>query len=125
MDQELGAGGAGGNQVDDVVVMLRTLSDPTRLRLLSVLQRGERSVSALCSELHLAQPTVSHHLGRLRAARLVASRRAGKQVFYSINGQVVSRSGHPGLQIASGLLELKIQHPLAAAAAVVTNGEPY
>lgn len=116
--------GAGGDQVDDVVVMLRTLSDPTRLRLLSVLQRGEQSVSALCSELHLAQPTVSHHLGRLRAARLVASRRAGKQVFYSINGQVVSKAGHPGLQIASGLLELKIQHPLAAAA-VLANGEPY
>ena len=111
--------------VDEVVVMLRTLSDPTRLRLLSVLQRGEQSVSALCSELNLAQPTVSHHLGRLRSARLVANRRAGKQVFYSINGQLVSRAAqHSGVLIASGLLELKIQQPVGDEA-LLDNGEPF
>jgi DNA-binding transcriptional ArsR family regulator len=95
--------------VGDVVGMLRTLSDPTRLRLLTVLQEGELSVSALCDRLHLAQPTVSHHLGRLRTARLVANRRAGKQVFYSLNDELVS---HPGeeqaLAIATGPLELRI-----------------
>jgi DNA-binding transcriptional ArsR family regulator len=95
--------------VGHVVGMLRTLSDPTRLRLLSVLQDGELSVSALCDRLHLAQPTVSHHLGRLRTARLVANRRDGKQVFYSLNGALVS---HPdkdhGLAIAAGSLELRI-----------------
>ena len=111
--------------VGDVVVMLRTLSDPTRLRLLSVLQRGEQSVTALCDELHLAQPTVSHHLGRLRSARLVANRRAGKRVFYSINGQVVSKlCQQPGLLIASGLLELKIQQPVLDDAPAF-NGEMF
>lgn len=95
--------------VGDVVGMLRTLSDPTRLRLLSVLQHGEQSVTALCDELHLAQPTVSHHLGRLRSARLVANRRDGKKVFYSLNGDMVSSSnGDGGLAIATGPLELWI-----------------
>jgi ArsR family transcriptional regulator len=92
--------------------MLRTLSDPTRLRLLTVLQEGELSVSALCDRLHLAQPTVSHHLGRLRTARLVANRRAGKQVFYSLNDELVSHpSEDTGLAIASGPLELRIVGP--------------
>ncbi len=100
------------DSVGDVVGMLRTLSDPTRLRLLSVLQRGEFSVTALCDELHLAQPTVSHHLGRLRSARLVANRRDGKKVFYSLNGDLVSRAnGDHSLAIATGPLELRIQQP--------------
>ena len=98
--------------VGDVVGMLRTLSDPTRLRLLSVLQRGEYSVTALCDELQLAQPTVSHHLGRLRMARLVAHRRDGKQVFYSLNGEIVSHNGDPyDLSIDAGSLELRIKPP--------------
>ena len=46
---------AGPDSVGHVVGMLRTLSDPTRLRLLSVLRHGELSVSALCDRLHLAQ----------------------------------------------------------------------
>ena len=92
-----------------VVGMLRTLSDPTRLRLLSVLQHGEFSVTALCAELKLAQPTVSHHLGRLRTAQLVANRRDGKKVFYSLNTEVVSGPGQQnGLTIATGSIELHI-----------------
>lgn len=97
------------DHVSDVVGMLRTLSDPTRLRLLAILQEGEQSVTALCDELQLAQPTVSHHLGRLRTARLVANRRAGKQVFYSLNSDLVSTRDEPSaLAIESGSLELRI-----------------
>ncbi len=97
------------DHVGDVVGMLRTLSDPTRLRLLALLQGGEYSVTALCDALQLAQPTVSHHLGRLRTARLVANRRAGKQVFYSVNGDLVSKRVEPlALSIESGSLELRI-----------------
>lgn len=102
-----------------VVGLLRTLSDPTRLRLLSVLRGGEHSVTELCDELKLAQPTVSHHLGRLRSARLVANRRDGKQVFYSLNADVVSRPHErDGLTIAAGELELHIHETVNG-----TNGE--
>ncbi len=104
------------DQVDDVVGLLRTLSDPTRLRLLAALQDGEHSVTALCDQLQLAQPTVSHHLGRLRSARLVANRRDGKQVFYSLNGEMVSEpKGTSALAIAAGALELRIHR-------TITNG---
>ncbi len=105
------------DQVSDVVGLLRTLSDPTRLRLLSALQDGEHSVTALCDQLQLAQPTVSHHLGRLRSARLVANRRDGKQVFYSLNGEMVlERKDTSALAIAAGALELRIRR-------TITNGE--
>ena len=105
------------DHVSDVVGLLRTLSDPTRLRLLSALQDGEHSVTALCDQLQLAQPTISHHLGRLRLARLVANRRDGKQVFYSLNGEMVSeRKDASALAIAAGALELRIRR-------TVTNGD--
>ena len=108
---------AAADQVGDVVGLLRTLSDPTRLRLLSALQDGEHTVTALCKQLQLAQPTVSHHLGRLRLARLVANRREGKRVFYSLNGEMVlERKDASVLAIAAGALQLRLRR-------TITNGE--
>ncbi len=113
--------------VGDVARILRTLSDPTRLRLLGLLQDGEQNVTALRRKLGLPQPTVSHHLALLRSAQLVANRRDGKQVFYSLNDPVVTSPGERGelnivtdsiqLRIASGRVngELPRRTPLAEA----------
>lgn len=77
--------------VRDIVSVLRLLADPTRIRLLSMLQVEERNVSGLCKQLGLAQPTVSHHLGLMREAGLLNTRRDGKQIFYSINREIITR----------------------------------
>ncbi len=71
--------------VDQVVEILKLIADPTRFRLISLLEHGELNVNTMCQRLELAQPTVSHHLGLLRGGGLVESRRDGKQVFYSLN----------------------------------------
>ena len=106
--------------VGNAVRLLRTLSDPTRLRLLGVLQRGEHNVTGLCRSLELPQPTISHHLGLLRSAGLVSNRRDGKQVFYSLNGKAVSQlEPKCGLAISTGPLELHIRSPQSS------NGEGF
>src|ERR1039458_9837229 len=64
------------------------LSDKTRLSILLLLSKGEKNVTNLCQELHLPQPTVSHHLGLLRIHNLIDNRRAGKQVYYGLNGRI-------------------------------------
>jgi DNA-binding transcriptional ArsR family regulator len=64
------------------------LSDRTRLRLLLLLGGGERSVQGLERATGLPQPTVSHHLGLLRAGKLVVADRRGKQVFYRLSEAV-------------------------------------
>ena len=69
--------------------LFKLLSDGTRLRILSLLSKGERNVSSLCEELKLPQPTVSHHLGLLRMRNIIINRRSGKQVFYGLDGQVL------------------------------------
>jgi ArsR family transcriptional regulator len=57
--------------------LLRLLSDPTRVRLLALLQREELTVAELSAVLRLAQPRVSTHLAKLKVADLVRDRRAG------------------------------------------------
>jgi ArsR family transcriptional regulator len=68
----------------DAAVLLRALAHADRLRLLCQLVGGERSVGDLGALAGLAQPSLSQQLGVLRAERLVAARREGRQVFYRI-----------------------------------------
>ena len=69
--------------VKDLARVFKLLADETRLRILLYLsRRGELHVRALCDLLGQSQPAVSHHLGLLRVAGLIESRREGKHNFY-------------------------------------------
>src|SRR5438094_4766766 len=80
--------GASEEQLEHLAALFRLLADRTRLNLLMLLSDGERNVTSLCETLRLPQPTVSHHLGLLRMSNVIANRRDGKQVFYSLDGRV-------------------------------------
>src|SRR5580698_6419383 len=67
--------------------VLRLLADPTRVRLLALLEREELTVAELASVLHLAQPRVSTHLAKLKEAELVRDRRAGVSAYYRANAE--------------------------------------
>ncbi len=64
------------------------LGEPTRVRILLLLCRGEQNVSRLCELLKVRQPTVSHHLGLLRRGGLLTSRREGKSIHYGLDGKL-------------------------------------
>lgn len=63
--------------------MLKTLADPTRLRILVLLGEEELPVKALSEALQMEQSAVSHQLAVLKKQRLIAARRAGRQTFYA------------------------------------------
>lgn len=63
---------------------LKALAHQNRLMILCNLSQGEKSVSELERLLALRQPTVSQQLARLRADGLVAARRDGKTIYYSV-----------------------------------------
>ncbi|HZP78999.1 MAG TPA: metalloregulator ArsR/SmtB family transcription factor [Pseudolabrys sp.] len=63
---------------------LKALAHESRLMILCILAEGEKSVSDLEEFLELRQPTVSQQLARLRADGLVATRRQGKTIYYSL-----------------------------------------
>ncbi len=77
------AAAPGGARVDRAAATFRLLSDPTRLRILAALVRGERSVSELADDVGANPPAVSQHLAKLRAARVVDSRRQGNRILYA------------------------------------------
>jgi ArsR family transcriptional regulator len=64
---------------------LRALSDPTRLRIVALLEKDELSVNELQEITRLGQSRISTHLGLLSDCALVQSRREGKRTFYKLN----------------------------------------
>ena len=72
---------------------LRALSDPTRLRIVALLERDELSVNELQDITRLGQSRISTHLGLLADCDLVCSRREGKRTFYRLNPQADKVAG--------------------------------
>lgn len=62
----------------------RVLGDPTRVRLLDALSRGELCVCDLAGLIGLSESAVSHQLRLMRALRLVRARRHGRMVYYAL-----------------------------------------
>jgi len=63
----------------------KAMADPTRVRLLSALARTELCVNDLTIILNMEQSAVSHQLRALREWRLVRARKAGRQVYYTLD----------------------------------------
>ena len=73
---------------------LKALSDPVRLRLLSIVashEGGEACVCDLSAGIELTQPTISHHLKVLRTAGLLDSERRASWVYYRVNQTVLQQ----------------------------------
>jgi ArsR family transcriptional regulator, arsenate/arsenite/antimonite-responsive transcriptional repressor len=64
--------------------MFRAFADPTRLRIVNLLLRGELCVCDIVRVLDVAQPTASRHLAYLRRAGLVEARRDGLWMYYKL-----------------------------------------
>ena len=67
-----------------VAARFRALGDPSRIRLLNLLMRGEMSVQEMVEASGMSQTNVSRHLGLLRREGVVARRRDGKLAVYRI-----------------------------------------
>jgi ArsR family transcriptional regulator len=74
--------------------MFKALSDPVRLRLLSLIAShvgGEACVCDLTGEFDVSQPTISHHLRVLREAGLIDCERRGTWVYYWVLPDALTR----------------------------------
>src|SRR5579863_9019972 len=73
--------------VPSILKTLRLLADPSRVRLLLLLEREELSVAELQEILAMGQSRISTHLAQLRQAGLVEDRRQGKNSLYSLKSR--------------------------------------
>jgi DNA-binding transcriptional ArsR family regulator len=71
-------------QAQRAAMLLKQVSDPTRLQVILMLAEGEKHVGAVCEQLNMSQPAVSHHLALLRHGSIIAPRRQGKNNFYGL-----------------------------------------
>lgn len=69
----------------DMLEMLKALADESRLTVLRLVHTQEYSVGDLAERVKLTEPTISHHLSRLREVGLVTLRMAGNQRYYRLN----------------------------------------
>lgn len=81
----LGATALDDSQAATLATMFKALSDPVRLRLLSLIAShpgGEACVCEISATFDVSQPTISHHLKLLRSAGLIDCERRGTWVYY-------------------------------------------
>lgn len=71
---------------------MKALSEPLRLRIIDVLRHGEMTVGDIAEFLEAELVTVSHHLGILKQARLVAARREGRFMVYSLREDLLEQA---------------------------------
>jgi ArsR family transcriptional regulator, arsenate/arsenite/antimonite-responsive transcriptional repressor len=69
--------------------VFRALADPTRREILRLLRRGEMTAGELAEHFDMTKPSMSHHFTVLKQADLVATRRNGQQIMYTLNTTVV------------------------------------
>jgi DNA-binding transcriptional ArsR family regulator len=85
--------------------LFKALSDPTRVRIVSLLTDAELCVCDLAAALDMSQPAISHQLRTLRGLRLVRWRREGRQIFYTLDDEHVVDLFHLGMDhVAHGSL---------------------
>jgi DNA-binding transcriptional ArsR family regulator len=75
----------------------KALSDPTRVRIVSLLADSELCVCDLAAALTMSQSAVSHQLRTLRDLQLVRWRRQGRQIFYTLDDEHVADLFQRGL----------------------------
>lgn len=78
-------------EFEAAAAVLKLLADPTRLRVLYVLRGGECPVGVLADAVEAQPAAVSQHLAKLRLARLVATRREGNRIHYSLANEHVAK----------------------------------
>ena len=89
----------GEDQATELAELFRAFSDPSRLRIISVLVDQEMNVGSLAEIVGLTESATSHHLRGLRQMRLVRARKVGRQVYYCLDDEHVK-----------GLYQLGLQH---------------
>lgn len=91
--------------LEEKVKIFKALSDPSRVRIMKMLQNGEVCVCDIQSVLGLAMSTVSNHLSILKESGLIVDRKEGKWSFYKLNNRTSDSNIQQMLILITGWLE--------------------
>ena len=80
-----------GPVLEKAVMLLRGMAYEHRLHILIVLQQGEQTPAALAVQIPAEPTAIAHHLRFLRDSRLIRRRRSGRQSYYALHSDAISR----------------------------------
>lgn len=87
-----------------IAEMFKALCDENRIKILRLLQTGEKCACRLNEEIDVTQPTMSHHMKVLCDSGIVEGRKEGKWMHYSISREGAKNA----LELLSSLTKVKI-----------------
>jgi DNA-binding transcriptional ArsR family regulator len=81
-----------GKQVDTLASILKIVAEPSRLKLLCILSKGEHCVCQIEEHVEFSQSLISHHLKDLKESGMVQDEKRGLYVYYSLteNGRSIT-----------------------------------
>ena len=85
-------------EILDLADFFKVFGDPTRLKILALLEQQELCVHDLSAVMEMQQTAISHQLKSLRQARLVKYRKEGKMAVYSLSDSHIKEIVSAGLQ---------------------------
>lgn len=84
-------------ELDQLSNLFKILGDRTRIAILQTLDQNEMCVCDLANVLDMTKSSISHQLATLREAHIIKSRRAGKEVYYTLDDDHVTKLYELGL----------------------------
>lgn len=84
-------------ELDQLSELFKILGDRTRINILQTLDQNEMCVCDLANVLNMTKSSISHQLAVLRAVHIIKSRRAGKEVYYTMDDEHVTKLYELGL----------------------------
>lgn len=85
-------------QLMELADLYKLVSDYTRVRILTVLAKGELSVNEIAENLNMSQSAISHQLRLLKSGKLVKNHREGKQIIYQLDDDHVKTIIEVGME---------------------------
>lgn len=99
----------------ELSVMLKILSDPSRLEILDLLSCGELCAADILKYFHFSQPTLSHHMKSLVDSNLVIKRKEGNKQMYQVNHDFLAN-------VSQGLLNINTPSQTCICKDIETGG---
>ena len=86
------------NLLNELSVIFKTIADPTRIKILWCLDNNEMCVCDIANAVVISKSLVSHQLAVLRNKEIVKSRKAGKEVYYTLDDEHISKLYEIGVE---------------------------
>ena len=97
-------------QAEQCAVMLGALAEPNRICIIECLRTGSKNVTQLARLLNSEIVNVSHHLGVMRAAKIVVTEKKGRFVIYTLNPKYFKSESNKSTMMDLGWCRVEIPH---------------